>query len=157
MSTRRSQYISRKHQLFRLPVELQDLEGKNLPLYILIALWGLRKREPLTVKDVRHGFGLSIRRASDILEYMTEQGDKVVEVICYLRPMKSGDRRMRREWIVTAVHGERLRCSVNPVNIITEPSFKHPISQPDSICELRRWFVGRRQGMTIPDELIVQE
>lgn len=144
----------RKPYSFQLPVELEDLRGVNLPLYVFVALWGLRRGEPLTVKNVRQAFSLSIRQASDVLEYMTEQGNNVVEVKCRLRPLKQGDRRMRREWQIVTVYGERIhfnksyagkKDTVATVEVIN--------SRHNKITELRRWFAERHTGNAVPDSL----
>lgn len=153
MSVSRERYITRKHKPFRLPAELEDMGEAGLPLYVLVAYWGLRQGKSVTVRDVRQAFGLSLRRASDILEYMTEQGSDIVETECHLRPLKPGDRRMRREWRVTAVYGERARTIKEPVNRSTAPPDGRNDSGCDGISELGRWFVMRCPGRVVPDDL----
>ncbi|HBR1414073.1 TPA: CaiF/GrlA family transcriptional regulator [Klebsiella pneumoniae] len=157
MSIRQEQYTTRKHRSFRLPTELSDMEDTSLPLYILVAYWGLRQNKPVTVRDVRQAFCISLRRASDILEYMTEQGSEIVEAECRLCPLKPGDRRMRREWRVTAVYGERARTMRESVNRTTALSHGRNIAGQDGISKLRRWFVTRSPGKTVPDDLIDPE
>ncbi|WP_407578979.1 CaiF/GrlA family transcriptional regulator [Citrobacter koseri] len=157
MSIRQGQYTTRKHQSFRLPAELEDMGDAGLPLYVLVAYWGLRQRKPVTVRDVRQAFGLSLRRASDILEYMTEQGSEIVEAECHLRPLKPGDRRMRREWRVTAVNGERVRFSPYPVNSTSAPVHGRSDPRRDCFLELRRWFTRWRPGRKVPDDLLDPE
>ncbi|HAU5638605.1 CaiF/GrlA family transcriptional regulator [Citrobacter amalonaticus] len=102
-------YTTRKHRTFRLPAELDDVRDFNLPLYILVALWAIRMRQPVTVRMVRDVFCISLRRASDVLEYMTEQGASVIDAECVVRPIRQGDKRMRREWVVTCIHGKNYR------------------------------------------------
>lgn len=157
MSVRQGPYSTRKHQSFRLPAELEDMGDAGLPLYVLVAYWGLRRRKPMTVRDVREAFGLSLRRASDILEYMSEQGSDIVEAECRLRPLKQGDRRMRREWRVTVVYGERVRFSPETVNRVSAPVHGPDGSGHDCLPELRRWFTRWRPGRKVPDGLLDPE
>lgn len=157
MSISLERYTTRKHKPFRLPAELEDIGEAGLPLYVLVAYWGLRQGKSVTVRDVRQAFGLSLRRASDILEYMTEQGRNIVETECHLRPLKPGDRRMRREWRVTAVYGERARTIKEPVNRSSTPPGGRNASGREGISELGRWFVTRRPGRAVPDDLLDPE
>lgn len=139
--------MTRKRYSYNLPSELEDVSDANLPLYVLVALWALRQKRPVTVRDVRNAFDLSLRRASDVLEYMTEQGSSVVEARCTLRPLCDGDKRKRREWHVYAVNDERARISKIPDNINTKHSRRHK----DNIHEFGHWFLHWRPGKTPPD------
>lgn len=156
MSVPHYKYTPRKcRKCFRLPVELEDLSDLNLPLYVSVALWGLCRGKSITVRDVQQAFCISIRRASDILNYMTERGSGVVETKCNLRPLKQGDRRMRREWRVVAVYGGRIRVSksrLSKKNIVLLVNGIN--SQHAHINELRRWFAGRHPGNVVPDNLL---
>lgn len=154
MSVSKERYTTRKHKSFWLPAEIEDMREAGLPLYVLVAYWGLRQGKPVTVRDVRLAFGLSLRRASDILEYMMEQGGNIVETECHLRPLKHGDRRMRREWRVTAVYGERARTikeTIKRNDVLLEG---RSVSGRDGISELGRWFVTRCPRRTVSDDLL---
>ncbi|HHD2902401.1 CaiF/GrlA family transcriptional regulator [Enterobacter kobei] len=94
---------SRTPQKFTLPLEIEDLKNKNIPLYMLVALWSFRKNELVTVRSVSIAFEISIRRASDLLEYLTEQGEEHVIAECVVSPLRHGDKRMRRTWRVTDI------------------------------------------------------
>lgn len=147
-------YLTRKHQSFCLPPELEDVGYVTLPLYVLVALWALRQNRPVTVRDVRNAFALSLRRASDVLEYLTEQGAGIVEASCTLRPVSHGDRRMRREWLVTAVYDERARVSKTSDGRIITPSRIPEVARGDEICEAGHWFLRWRSGKAVPDDFL---
>lgn len=149
-------YTTRKNKPFRLPTELDDIRKSGLPLYVLVAYWGLRQRKPVTVMDVRQAFGLSFRRAIDILEYITEQGE-IVEVECNLRPLKPGDGRMRREWKVTTVYSERVHTLNESVRKTTVPSHGKNSCINNSINKLGRWFATRNHGGTVPEDLLAPD
>jgi hypothetical protein len=109
--TGNSVHFTRKLQPFRLPPELEDTlcVDTDLPLYVLIACWALLKRTPVTVRDVRLAFDISLRRASDLLEYMTEQGAGVVQAECVLLPSVRGKKCMCRAWMVFSVNAKLAR------------------------------------------------
>ncbi|ENZ7198177.1 CaiF/GrlA family transcriptional regulator [Klebsiella variicola] len=94
---------SRKPQPYRVPEEIKGTPYEDLPLYMIIARWALERGGMVTVRDVRLNFNISIRRASDLLEYLTEQGSKVVKAECFLLPLPAGSRFKRRIWRVISV------------------------------------------------------
>lgn len=99
-------YHSRKHQPFRLPPELKEFNERNpgAPFYILVACWAFLKGTPVTVRDVREEFQVSLRRASDLLEYLTEHGTDTVHAECVLIPAAQGSKCVRRAWTVFKVN-----------------------------------------------------
>ncbi|HAU5637869.1 CaiF/GrlA family transcriptional regulator [Citrobacter amalonaticus] len=153
MSIHMGQYTTRKHKFLQPPTESEDMRDVNLLRYVLVAFWGLRQRKPVTVRDVRLAFCISFRQASDILEYMTERGSAIVEAECRLRHPE----RMRREWLVTAVYGERLRYSREPGNRNSVLPEGNCVPGRDGISELRRWFTGWRPGRKVPEDLLESE
>ncbi|WP_075212226.1 CaiF/GrlA family transcriptional regulator [Klebsiella oxytoca] len=94
---------SRKPQPYKVPEEIIGTSFENAPLYIIIAYWALCKKKPVTVNDVCKKFNISMRRASDLLEYLTEQGERYVKAECFLLPQRPNSRLIRRAWIVTDV------------------------------------------------------
>ncbi|WP_430749905.1 CaiF/GrlA family transcriptional regulator [Cronobacter malonaticus] len=95
---------SRKPQPYNLPPEVKGTPYENAPLYLAVAYWALQQKAAVTVSDVRKSFNISFRRASDLLEYLTEQGSEVVRAECYLLPQPIGCRLKRRAWKVTGIH-----------------------------------------------------
>ncbi|HAT6805034.1 TPA: CaiF/GrlA family transcriptional regulator [Citrobacter freundii] len=148
-----ARHTTRKNQPFFLPAGLEDVSHAKLPLYVLVALWALRQNRAVTVSDVRKAFGLSLRRAIDVLEYLTEQGDGKVEASCSLCPVGQKDRRKRREWRVTAVYSERSRISTRPENPVTSFPSERDICRNESINEHGRWFLQWRPDKVLPDDI----
>jgi len=145
-------HTTQKKQPFCLPAGLEDVTYAKLPLYILVAIWALRQNRAVTVSDVRKAFCLPLRRAIDILEYLTEQGTGKVEVSCHLCPVSQDDRRKRREWRVTAVYSERSRIRAVSANMATSSSPERDICRNECINELGRWFLQRRPDKVVPDD-----
>ena len=94
---------SRKPQSYKLPDELKGGPYENMPLYIIIAHWALLRGNIVTVRDVCQGFNISIRRASDFLEYLTEQGSMNIDAECFLLPQPTNSRLKRRAWRVIRI------------------------------------------------------
>lgn len=122
MSSPQKHWRSRTPQPYQVPDELRKIPYNNYPLYILVANWALIKGEAITVKDVRKNFNISLRRASDLLEYLTEQGAHNVTARCFYLPQVKTSKLKRRAWKVTDIEGEyRLplpsRKNNNPVQI----------------------------------------
>ncbi|QHS44912.1 CaiF/GrlA family transcriptional regulator [Klebsiella michiganensis] len=94
---------SKKPQPYKLPSEIEGTPYENAPLYLAVAYWAYLQKKAVTVSDVRKSFGISFRRASDLLEYLTEQGSKVVSAECFLLPQPTGCRLKRRAWRVSSL------------------------------------------------------
>ncbi|HBV7342420.1 TPA: CaiF/GrlA family transcriptional regulator [Klebsiella variicola] len=91
---------SRKPQPYILPPEVEGTACESAPLYLAVAYWAYQQKKAVTVSDVRKSFNISFRRASDLLEYLMEQGSKVVSAECYLLSQPTGCRLKRRAWRV---------------------------------------------------------
>ncbi|WPS11052.1 CaiF/GrlA family transcriptional regulator (plasmid) [Klebsiella aerogenes] len=122
MSSSQKHWRSRTPQPYQVPEELRKVPYDDYPLYILVANWALLKGEAITVKDVRTNFNISLRRASDLLEYLTEQGAHNVTAQCFYLPQVKPSKLKRRAWKVTDIEDEyRLplssRKSNHPANL----------------------------------------
>lgn len=96
-------FHTRKKTSYTLPKELVFYSSRNLPLYVLIALWGAVIESPITVSDVRNAFNISMRRAVDLLEYPIKYGDERITSTCvYISPHPKSHL-IRRAWIITSV------------------------------------------------------
>jgi hypothetical protein len=56
------------HDSYYIPEEVMNLKGE--PLYVLIARWGLLRKAPFFRDDVAKAFGLTERRAADLMRYL---------------------------------------------------------------------------------------
>ncbi|MDS4039469.1 CaiF/GrlA family transcriptional regulator [Citrobacter amalonaticus] len=155
MSSKRLVHYSRKPKPYQTPPELQDEKYLNLPLYMLVAYWALLKGIPVTVKDVRLTFNISLRRASDLLEYITEQGAKAVESELFLIPSPRGGKCKCRALRIISINGEHVRfhSSTSAINDETNQWVEEEPDSSEYINELRRWVVQRRAGDSIPKQL----
>ena len=147
-------YISKQNRQFILPPELNDVGSEKFPLYILVALWAFRQGKPVTVKMVREAFSISIRRASDILEYMMEHGEGVIDAVCTVHYIEQGDRRLRRVWVVRGVCQKLSTYSRKDPVVNREVKRSKEKKVIDRTEELRRWFISRPKGKTVPDDLV---
>ena len=146
---------ARKPQSYQIPPELMGTTYLNYPLYLIIAYWALLLAEPVTVRDVRLAFNISLRRASDMLEYLTEQGGKVVQAECFLLPPSGKSKCKRRAWRIFSVNGEKAR--VFKSTLLPKETLKSPSEDttPEAcFSELRRWAISRKAGDLIPEHLI---
>ncbi|WP_169741194.1 CaiF/GrlA family transcriptional regulator [Trabulsiella guamensis] len=146
----------RKPQPFRTPPELNEESYAGLPLYMLIAHWALLRGVPVTVRDVRLAFDITLRRASDLLEYLTEQGSRVVEAECYLVPSPRGGKCMCRAFRVISINGKLARIhSISPPHNRETNNQLTPLAnaEDEELQDLRRWIAQRRTGETVPEAL----
>lgn len=58
---------------------------KGYPLYILIAYWGLLRKEPFFRDDVARAFGLTERRAAGLMNYVHRKKDFVESTLKRVR------------------------------------------------------------------------
>lgn len=140
-----NQYITKKNKSYSLPQEIKHLFTNNYPLYVLIAMWACRRSEPVTVRDVRVAFGLTMRRASDMMEYISEHAGKDIDVQCSVNYLSSSDRRLRRSWQITRVsHALKTtsRKSESKTNTVAYSSY---IPENDA-TRMKRWFLRRLPG-----------
>lgn len=63
------------HDSYFIPEEVMYLKGK--PLYVLIAHWGLQRKVPFFRDDVAKAFGLTERRAADLMRYLYKKSPVV--------------------------------------------------------------------------------
>ncbi|ECL8479804.1 CaiF/GrlA family transcriptional regulator [Salmonella enterica] len=144
---------------WRLPPGMADMT--EVPLYLAVAVWGLRLEQVITTDDVSRNFCITQRQASDILHYITHEGTKWVK---YERRVIIRDVRGRRT-------GLRIRAVIMPEpdeirprrkkNVVTARRLAQDsgkILSGDSrlarIKALRIWMVQRRPGDTVPDALV---
>ena len=57
---------------WRLPPGMADMT--EAPLYLAVAVWGLRLERVITIDDISRNFCITQRQASDVLHYITHEG-----------------------------------------------------------------------------------
>jgi hypothetical protein len=146
---------ARKPQPYKIPPEIKGSLYLDFPLYMIIAYWALLRGEPVTVRDVRLAFNISLRRASDMLEYLTEQGSKAVQAECFLLPPSGNSKCKRRAWRILSVNGEKARV-MKPLSERKETPelVSEGVNPGECFTALRRWAISRREGEGFPQHLI---
>lgn len=81
----RVQARQRNHEDYRLPVSLSHLP--SVPLYLAVAHLGILMQEPLTRQAIGLAFGISTRRALEVMRYLINGKSGV---ICERLPPLSG-------------------------------------------------------------------
>ncbi|MBU9839044.1 CaiF/GrlA family transcriptional regulator [Rahnella aceris] len=88
------------HGEYHLP---QELLGINAPtLYLAVAHWGLRKGAGFTRDEISKVFRITLRRAADVMTYITTAKSDVVN--CETRLVSSVGGRRSLVMTVTAIH-----------------------------------------------------
>lgn len=142
---------SRVPQPFLLPEGFVIPHYSCMPLYMIVAYWALAQCRPVTVKDVRTNFGISIRRASDLLEYISEKCSDSIKVdYCLVHPCK-GKKLRRREWMVKSINGAPERYTIATRKCSQQAPLLH---DKDENYNLRKWMISRKQGEKVPLHLL---
>lgn len=143
---------ARTPQPFLLPEGFSIYRYSSMPLYMIVAYWALAQRRPVTVKDVRTSFGITIRRASDLLEYISEKCSDSIKVDYHLAYPFKGKKLKRREWTVLSIEDSPENYNIDirkppKINIIPSPEYTRHY-------DLRKWMISRKYGEKVPINLL---
>ncbi|ECG8304860.1 CaiF/GrlA family transcriptional regulator [Salmonella enterica subsp. enterica] len=135
-----------------LPAVVRD--ATEQPLYIAIALWGLRSSQLLTTENVSRAFSVTQGRARDILHYISHEGrGRITSERLILHTGITGNTRRRALRVVQVNtpalvkgRGKRPRRPPRPVSV-KEVAVA---AGPDELQILRRWMCQRRPGDICP-------
>ncbi|ECA9682695.1 CaiF/GrlA family transcriptional regulator [Salmonella enterica subsp. enterica] len=133
-----------------LPPVVADMIDQ--PLYIVVAMWGLREDTLLTTKVVSRTFLLTQGRARDILHYIVHEGRS--HVVCntlILSSENSGNDRCRALKIMQVNKASpdsvrRIRTSVLTKSSSIASVRDIPTGSMSELQSLRRWMCIRRTG-----------
>ncbi|WDB54782.1 CaiF/GrlA family transcriptional regulator (plasmid) [Escherichia albertii] len=133
-----------------------SINYSNLPLYMVIAIWGRRNNQLLTTKDVARSFSLSQQQASDIINYIHREGAKYIKsekifIFCVVNGIKTKVRALKI-----------LDVAIRPLPIkpdkLRQQNFSEQKSLPsvkrnspekkDDIKAIRQWICRRQIGET---------
>lgn len=67
------------HEAYRLPPEVVHLNRPGLPLYQAVAYWGEAIGTFFTRHDLSEAFGVPLRRASNVMDYLTHERKECVQ------------------------------------------------------------------------------
>lgn len=97
------------------------------------------------MKDVRIAFGLTMRRASDMMEYISEHAGKDIDVHCSVNYLSSSDRRLRRSWQITRV-SHSLITTTRKCENISATALHSSCLPEDDVNTIKLWFLRRLPG-----------
>lgn len=141
---------------WHLPYEVAEMN--DVPLYLVVAMWGLRLKRVITSEDVSRNFYISQRRASDVLYYICHEGTRFVS--CERRKVMQKGKLYRRGVFIREVTLPltdeyklvRRRNIPKPQSIM--PRKTRMCDDITGIKALRQWMVLRQMGEPIPDALL---
>ncbi|MCU6388830.1 hypothetical protein KW818_06800 [Enterobacter quasiroggenkampii] len=136
-----------------LPDAVSDLT--DYPLYLAVAIWGLRTATILSTAVVSREFHITQQRARDALHYIRHEARSRVSAEDVPLAIPGLNR-------VSLYKGLR----VSAVSAYEPPAAPHPSRKADSRARpctrqkltpaqrLRQWMVSRRPGLPVPDALL---
>ncbi|EBI9056981.1 hypothetical protein DK526_23735 [Salmonella enterica] len=142
-----------------LPPGMGDMV--DAPLYLAVAVWGLRQERIVTTEEICRNFCVSQRRAGDILHYIAHEGRRWV----------TSERRV----IIRNGRGRRTGLRIRAVTLPDmnecRPYRRKPVRSPHKATEgraitererrltrikaLRIWMTQRRPGEAVPEILLM--
>ncbi|EJF4886173.1 CaiF/GrlA family transcriptional regulator [Salmonella enterica] len=144
---------------WHLPVEVSEME--DAPLYLAVAMWGMRQKRVITCEDVCRNFYISQRRASDILHYICHEGARFV--VCERRKvLRAGGCRvgLRIQQVVVPSPEEYAEPPVRR-RYVSPPPVSTPASKTYSgrrdasgVRALRQWMTRRHPRDRVPEKLL---
>lgn len=90
------------HDSYFIPPELMALKGK--PLYILIAYWGLLRQKSFFREDVARAFGITERRAADLMRYLYKKQTLVASRLENVVTNTSSRRGKKMSMVIFHIH-----------------------------------------------------
>ncbi|EDU8805681.1 CaiF/GrlA family transcriptional regulator [Salmonella enterica subsp. enterica] len=138
-----------------LPPGMSDME--DAPLYLAVAVWGMRLDRLVTSEDICRHFCVTQRRASDVLHYIVHEGSRWVTcerrvVIRDGRGRRLGLRIRDVTWPDPEKIRSRRRKVIPPLRAALNDREK--TGKEARIKVLRMWMVKRRPGESVPQELL---
>lgn len=145
---------------WHLPVEVVEMD--DVPLYLAVAMWGMRQKRVITCEDVCRNFYISQRRASDILHYICHEG--ACFVVCERRKVvRAGNicrvgLRIHRVILLSPEENaeksaRRRSVSPPPASALTSKSYSDQ-RDASGARALSQWMTRRRPGDRVPEKLL---
>lgn len=131
------------HGEYYLP---QELFGINAPtLYLAVAHWGLRKGAGFTRDEISQVFRITLRRAADVMTYITTAKSDVVS--CETRLVSSAGGRRSLLMTITAIHEAPERRAVK-LAAVPRPDGKKKAEDEARIRQIHHQFLTRPAAFT---------
>ncbi|MBC6501825.1 CaiF/GrlA family transcriptional regulator [Citrobacter freundii] len=140
-----------------LPAQMQTME--DLPLYLIVACWGLREKCVLSTDLVSQVFFISPARARDTLHYIRHEGrERVVSETLDLtdrrHPFCKGLRIVAVSLSGIAGMRKRKKSTADKARVVAGPGGSRSENRYELYCQLRQWMVSRRPGEPVPGRLL---
>ncbi|EAA0892429.1 hypothetical protein DK052_15350 [Salmonella enterica subsp. enterica] len=118
-----------------------------LALYRVVAGWALLEGRPVTVIDIADTFGLSLRQAGDIMQFLCEEAGEYFQAE---KRVVSRPRQGRRNaLLVQAIDTDGFARLLQA----REKEVLTCLSRRDALRQSRTWFASRRTGECVPEFL----
>ncbi|EHI5678397.1 CaiF/GrlA family transcriptional regulator [Salmonella enterica] len=132
----------------------------DVPLYQAVACWSLLLERAVTVAEVSLEFHVSVRRACDVLHYISHDAQDVIVSESSSSANSGGRRKAVRVLSVQSRLFCRQKKDGRPGSANLPGSSGRTTShgrksreshRSDAVQALRAWFVSRRQGESVPE------
>ncbi|HIG9582942.1 TPA: CaiF/GrlA family transcriptional regulator [Escherichia coli] len=133
---------------FTVPDNVCDL--KSHPLYVIVALWGMRTQRLLTSADVSRVFFISQQQARDVLHYICHEASgciKSKKVLMFNEHKKKILALKIKKVSLESCAQQKYFCRNIPT-IVSERKIRN-ITE-NNIILLRRWMCTRRRNSPVP-------
>ncbi len=130
---------------------------KELPLYIVVAVWGYMNNRILTTKDVAREFCLSQQQTTDVINYIHREGSKHIRsqkmnLFCTVNGVKTKIRALKIKKIMVLSSPEELG-RLRQKSLVRSRPQPRPMKKnsPSPECRenlkiIRQWVCCRRMG-----------
>ncbi|HAX5205122.1 TPA: hypothetical protein JZG67_004843 [Escherichia coli] len=146
---------------YRVPEGLSEF--LELPLYMVVAIWGYKNNRLLTTKDVSRVFFLSHQQSSDVINYIYKEGKKHIKsqkmiLFCTANGVKAKTRALKILNIAALSSQEelcKLKVKPKPKSQVKlkpkQPSLKLSScvllqEKRENTKAIRQWMCSRRVG-----------
>ncbi|EDV5023990.1 CaiF/GrlA family transcriptional regulator [Salmonella enterica subsp. enterica serovar Ball] len=146
-----SESVSRLDK-WKLPDDVTELH--DVPLYLAVAIWAMKKNVSVTVSDVQEAFAIPQRRASDIIHYILHEGARYVETdVCWVKRHGEDRRKAVRVRRVCMDASRQMRKVVNRTGLSSVKTARkaNTSGRDPAFRQLRAWFATRRMGEIFPE------
>ncbi|HCB9839936.1 TPA: CaiF/GrlA family transcriptional regulator [Escherichia coli] len=144
-----------------IPHIVSDL--KALPLYIIVANWGMRTKQKLTTLSVSRAFFITQQQARDILHYICNEGAGHIK--SERLTLFDAQKRKIKAIMIHEIASSAYNCHVyvkrdyHPPSLSSSPGSGNTGSPPGKISEsniskLRKWMCIRRAGDVPPEHYL---
>ncbi|HAN6894781.1 MULTISPECIES: CaiF/GrlA family transcriptional regulator [Escherichia] len=142
------------NERYTIPSKLSGFS--NLPLYMVVAIWGKRNKQLLTTKDVARAFSLTQQQATDVINYIYREGTKYIKsekttIFCIINGVKTKLRALKiLDVVIIPLPTESNRLKQQRISEQKSRSSvkRNSPEKKDELRVIRQWMCHRRTGET---------